>query len=331
MNLRQKNFFAAAVAAVAVAAALPIRAQDDTVTWRLVPDAKVDSSGIFLSQLVVPTTSSLVVSNSPVVLPHLRLAPAPSLGQTALISRDQVIQLARQSVPELAGTNWTGPRAVRVARRMHPITESEMIQLLTDTLQKSQVKDLGELELHLSHQLPPQSFIPDEGVTAKITELPGQGLQPEFFVRFELWNETEHVSDWQLAVKASIWRDVPIASERLIRGELLKDAPVQLERRDILITRDAILNWPPTDPNMELVDTVPAGMPVLNRSIHVRPLVARGRMVDGIYEDGALSISLKVEALEDGLAGQTIRVMNPKTKRELFGKVKNEQTILITL
>ena len=54
-------------------------------------------------------------------------------------------------------------------------------------------------------------------------------------------------------------------------------------------------------------------------------------LVDAVFQDGTLSISLKVEILEDGLLGQTIRVRNPKTKRELYGKVQNEETVLITL
>ncbi len=72
-------------------------------------------------------------------------------------------------------------------------------------------------------------------------------------------------------------------------------------------------------------------MPVLNRSVRVRPVIRRGQVVDGVYQDGSLSISLKVETLEDGLLGQTVRVRNPKTKRELYGKVQNEQTVLIAL
>jgi flagella basal body P-ring formation protein FlgA len=305
-------------------------AADEEVTWQLLPKVQVDGSGIFLSQLVVPTSSSSVVHPPTVVLPHLRLAPAPSLSQTASLSRAQIIELAHDAVPELAGTNWTGPAVVKVSRKTRPITDAAMIQLLTAALQEQQVKDMGELELRLLSPLPP-SLIPDEGVTIRITELPDAGIQPDFFVRCELWNGPEHVSDWQLGLKASIWHEIPVATDRLVRGLPLKDAPVQLVRRDVLVIRDALLNWPVTDPNIELNNTVVAGMPILNRDLHLRPLVARGKIVDGLYEDGPLSISLKVETLEDGQPGQTIKVLNPKTKRELYGKVKNEQTVLITL
>jgi len=132
-------------------------------------------------------------------------------------------------------------------------------------------------------------------------------------------------------VQASIWRDIPVAHSALTRGQLLKDADVTLERRDVLVQRDAFLNFSHADENLQLAENIPAGLPVLNRSVRVRPIIQRGQLVEGVYQDGSLSISLKVEILEDGLLGQTVRVRNPTTKRELHGKVQNEQTVVIAL
>ena len=50
-----------------------------------------------------------------------------------------------------------------------------------------------------------------------------------------------------------------------------------------------------------------------------------------VLQDGALSITMKVEVLEDGAPGQIIRARNPISRRDVSGKVLNEQTILITL
>jgi flagella basal body P-ring formation protein FlgA len=91
------------------------------------------------------------------------------------------------------------------------------------------------------------------------------------------------------------------------------------------------LNFPPTDDSLEISENVQSEMPLLNRAVRVRPAILRGRIVEGLFQDGTLSISLKVETLEDGLVGQTVRVRNPKTKRELYGKVQNDQTVLISL
>ena len=63
----------------------------------------------------------------------------------------------------------------------------------------------------------------------------------------------------------------------------------------------------------------------------MKPVVQRGQFVDGLVRDGSLNIALKVEVLADGLPGQTVRVRNPKTKREFYAKVQDEQTVVINL
>ncbi len=300
-----------------------IAAADEADAWQLLAQAQVDSSGIFLNQLVIPPAST-------VVLPQTRLASAPNLGQTASFSRDQISDLVRRLAPGLNATNWSGAAEVRVSRRTRPLTEFDITDLLTATLQRQYVNDRGELELHLTAPWTPVR-VPDEPLTLKAFDLPANGIMPDCIVRCELWNGKERVGEWRLAVKASIWREVPVAHSPLTRGDLLKDADVSLERRDVLVLRDAYLNFSHADENLELAENVPAGLPVLNRSVRARPIVQRGQLVEGIYQDGGLSISLKVELLEDGLPGQTIRVRNPKTKRELHGKVQNEQTVVIAL
>lgn len=108
-------------------------------SWQLPSEARVDSSGIFLNQIVN--------ANPPVALPRIRLAPAPSLGQTIFLSRDQVLALARTNVAGMSASNWTGPARVRVVRLTRELGEVEMTGLLRATLQRDYVKDLGELEL----------------------------------------------------------------------------------------------------------------------------------------------------------------------------------------
>ena len=296
---------------------------DEPDVWQLLPQAQVDSSGIFLNQLVVPPSTS-------VVLPQIRLASAPNLGQTASFSRDQITELLRKQTPALLVSNWSGATQVRVSRRTRQFIDSDMTDLLTATLQRECVQGRGELEIHLTHTWVPLP-VPDEPLTLKVFDLPSAGLIPNCVVRCELWNGKERVGDWQLAVQASIWREIPVAHSALTRGESLRDADVTLERRDVLVLRDAYLNFSHADENLQLAENIPAGLPVLNRSVRVRPIIQRGQLVEGVYQDGSLSISLKVEILEDGLLGQTVRVRNPTTKRELHGKVQNEQTVVIAL
>jgi flagella basal body P-ring formation protein FlgA len=146
-----------------------------------------------------------------------------------------------------------------------------------------------------------------------------------------LWTGEERVGGWQLAVQGKIWRDVPVARSLVRRGQLLRDADVTLERRDVLSLREPLSAGSLTDDSLELVENVSPRQPILTRSVRVRPLIRRGALVEGVLREGALTISLKVEALEDGLPGQTVRVRNPKSRRELYGRVESDQTVLIAL
>jgi flagella basal body P-ring formation protein FlgA len=292
------------------------------VSWELLPEARVDSSGIFLNQIVKSTP--------PVVLPQIRLAPAPPLGQAMVLTRDQVLALARTNVAGMNATNWTGPLRARVARRTRELSEADMTSLLTGALQREYAKDQGELELHFARPWAPVAA-PDEPLSVTLTEMPRAGVNSDFVAGFDLWNGKERVGHWQAVLQAKIWREIPLAHAALARGQLLRDADVVMERRDLLTVRDVVLDISKDDNSLALVENVAAGLPVPVRAVRPRPVVKRGQMVDGVFAQGALTISLKVEILEDGLLGQTVRVRNPKTRRELTGKVQNEETVNIAL
>ncbi|HET7626178.1 MAG TPA: flagellar basal body P-ring formation chaperone FlgA [Verrucomicrobiae bacterium] len=318
MNLRKSIFvFLALIAGAGVSVFA-----DGQNSWELRAEAKVDSSGIFLDQVISAVPSAII--------PHVRIASAPAFGRTNEFPRARILEMARKVLPELNGSNCLGAASIRISRRSRMLNSLELTKLLTAELQKNYVKDKGELELSLTR--PWNSVpVPDEPFALKVTDIPASGVSPNFVARFELWNNKEHIGNWQVAIQCHVWRDIPIAHSTLSRGESLAGADIILERRDLLLQRDVFMDYPTTDPSLELTETLRPGMPVLNRSVRVRPAIRRGRVVDGIYKDGALSISLKVEAMEDGLPGQTVRVRNPKTKRELYGKVENETTVLISL
>lgn len=290
-------------------------------TLALAPAAEVSGEGIYLDQVVV--------ADPPTALPRLRLAPAPAFGAIAALTRAQVAAFLRTNAPDFALTNWTGLDQVKVSRRTRSLEETEIRELLRATLQTQHVKERGELELRLSRPWNPV-LVADDDLTLRVLDLPATGPGANFIVRFEILAGEERLGAWQLAVLGRIWREIPVALAPVKRGQLLRDAPIGLERRDVLALRDAPGLMPPGQGDLEFTENVGAGQPILARSVRFRPVIQRGQLVDGVVEDGALMITLKVEAAEDALTGQVIRVRNPRTRRELTGKVLNEQTILIT-
>jgi len=287
---------------------------------QLRPAAQVDSTGIFLEQIVASATT----------LPALRLCDAPEFGKATVLDRARVEELLRRAGADIAVTNWTGAEAVQVSRLSRAFTESAMLELLTTVLRRDYVKDRGELELRLTRPWK-EVALPAEPLTLKILELPTAGVTPMFITRFELCTAREGLGVWQVSVQAHVWREVWVARSPLRRGEALGDADVARERYDMLVVREAVADFTAGDTTLELAESVPAGAPLRARSLRLRPVVHRGQTVLALLQDGALSITMKVVLLQDGAPGQVVLARNPVSRRDLVGKVLDEQTILIAL
>jgi flagellar basal body P-ring formation protein FlgA len=290
--------------------------------WLLRPQAAVDSEGVFLSQVVEVTP--------PQALPQVRLADAPPFGQAATLTRMQVLEVVRKAAPDLISSTWQGAERVRITRRSRTLTEADLKEQLTAVLQRDYVKDKGELELRLTRPWLPM-LVPDESLTLKILDLPTTGITANCIVRFELNTQRERIGAWQAPVQARLWREVWVARTPVKSGTPFVEADLTRERRDVINLREALLPEHPPAAALEMADTLAAGAPVSSRSVRLRPIVHRGQVVDAQLLDGAMTISLKAEVLENGVPGQVVRARNLQTKREFKGKVHDDQRLQILL
>ena len=288
--------------------------------FQLRASASADSTGIFLNQLV----------DTREALPVLRLCDSPAFGKAATLTREQIAGLLRAAGSELAVTNWPGPGTIRITRRTRAFTEADLLNLLTETLQRDCVKDKGELELRPTRPWT-EVNLPDEPLTLKILEQPTAGVTAAFITRFEIRTAREGLGVWQASFQAHIWREVWVAHTPIRRGESLDTADVIRERRDVLPVREALADFVVPDAAFEFSEPIMSGNLLLARTLKPRKVVHRGQIAQAVLQDGTLSITMKVEVLEDGAPGQIIRARNPLTRRDVSGKVVNEQTLLITL
>lgn len=227
--------------------------------------------------------------------------------------------------PLISATNAVAPAPANRA-----LEEAEIVTLLTDALQRDYVKSRGELELRLTRPWTARP-VPDAPLTVKILELPNAGVTASCIVRFELRSGEQKLGEWQTPLQARVWREVWVARSPAKRGENLADADLARERRDVINVREALAEFSERDPTLELAEPTQNGAILFARSVKLKTVIRRGQLADALIEDGTLRVTMKVEALEDGAPGQIIRARNPQTRRDVRGKVVNDQTIALTL
>ena len=195
-------------------------------------------------------------------------------------------------------------------------------------LQRESVKDRGDLELRFTRPWN-AVVVPDDPISIKITEMPSSGVSANFICRFDLMTGEEKVGSFQQMLGASVWREIYVAQSNVTRGTPLKDADVALERRDVLSARDYLTSLPLENPYVEFGQNVSAGSQVTGRLLRLKTIIKRGRMIDAVAQDEAMTISVRAEVLEDGVPGQMVRLRNARSKKEFKGKVRDEQTVVV--
>ena len=282
--------------------------------------AMVRSEGVFSTDLIQGVPA----------LPRVRVAPAPQVGAWSQLSRTSVVEALRIAGVDLSLVRWTGPESARVSRAMRDLGEVEVRDRITQELQRRFARNGGEIEVRLSRPWRSVS-IPDESLDIRLLDLPTAGLQSLISLKVEGLGGGDAVGSWFQPIQVRHGCEVPVAAAALRRGQPLVEVETMLERRDVLVSRGILKALPTAVQNYELAESLAPGQALSDRSLRLKTVVFRGRRVDARIQAGTLEITTKVEAMEDGYPGQSIRVRNPLSKREFRGVVQGEDSVLIPL
>lgn len=130
-----------------------------------------------------------------------------------------------------------------------------------------------------------------------------------------------------LAVRAH--QEVLVASRDLPRGAIVAAADVRRERRPM----ERMPRGPLTDPaeavGKEMQRGAAPGEVLTASAVAPARAVRRGAVVTLLLEGPGFRIVARGVASEDGAVGQTIKVVNQVSRRELAGKVEDERTVRV--
>jgi flagellar basal body P-ring formation protein FlgA len=179
----------------------------------------------------------------------------------------------------------------------------------------------GDLELELLRPFtaPPAS---EQPIRAVLLDAPSS-LSSNLLVRVRFLAGDKPVGETTLLCRAALMREVWYSRTPIERGSNFDPSQLDTRRADTLRERDAI---PASDPTAELnfVRAVPAGKLISWRDVSRRALVRKGEVIEVSAVDGMLSISMKAMAMENGSAGETVRVRNLESRKEFSALVVAE-------
>lgn len=235
--------------------------------------------------------------------------------------------LLAADAPLSGGTNVSGLPLRAADASSYTYSQENLLNDLTQQLTE-RYRANGELQVDLLRAwTPPRPTA--EPLSLIVLETPGT-LASTLLVRFRLQAGAQSVTETSLLVRVQLMKDVWVSRGPVDRAAAFDSAQFDIRRVDTLREREAV---PTSDTNSELTfaRAVPAGRVLTWRDLSRRALVRKGQVIEVCAVDGILTVSMKALAMENGTAGETVRVRNLESKKEFTALVVSESRAQVRL
>ena len=186
----------------------------------------------------------------------------------------------------------------------------------------------GELKLSLA-RVWPALRLPEADWLLTVTEWPAGGLAASLLVRVKIVSGSETIVEGQLPLRAQLWQEVWFAASQLDRSQALDRTSLTTQKSDVLRERIPLVSAKIDPATLELSQTVAAGRALTRRDVAVRPLIRKGQVVEAFAQAGQFGVRMKALAMENGAAGDLIKLQNLESHKQFNGQVTHESKVQI--
>ena len=130
------------------------------------------------------------------------------------------------------------------------------------------------------------------------------------------------------SVLVDCWAEVPCATMPMNKDELLDHNKITFKRMNVANLRGA--PWDGRGGPWQVVRPIPVEQVIYQSDVAHIPTVRKGSLVTLLYEGNSVRLSVQVEAMTDGAAGESIPVRNKQSKREVYGVVRDSGTVIVS-
>jgi flagella basal body P-ring formation protein FlgA len=129
--------------------------------------------------------------------------------------------------------------------------------------------------------------------------------------------------------RATLYNTVAVANTRLGRHEVISENDIRFEHRDVTRLADSYFCVPEQVVGKRVKRVTGVGTVLKSSDVEVIPLISRGSGVIVSIVVGAVSVTSKAKALEDGEMGELIRVQDLVTGKRLTGTVAGDRFVVL--
>jgi len=261
-------------------------------------------------------------------LAGLVLAPAPAPGESRSIAGSRVLAALQRELGTLDVVRYTIPALVRVRRASQDVTE-ETIREVVERYLVEQFAD-GQREARLrSLEVPGVVRIPPGPFEARVAVPPGAAVVGRARLQVELVQEGTVVRTVWITADVALEGTVVVARRPIARGETIGAEDLTVERREIPANGGDLVSDPLEAEGLVARAALPALAPLRREQLTAPILVRRGDAVLLVAERGGLRLTVPAEVQDEAAAGESVRVTNRVSKKDVVARVLDARTVRV--
>lgn len=152
-------------------------------------------------------------------------------------------------------------------------------------------------------------------------------LQNKFSCNAEIFADGKSFAKTDISGRFYLLSEIWVPARNIQKGELIK--PEMLRQIQVRVNRikPSFVTDKDKLVGLEAKKLLKEGKIVSDRDVGKQMLIKKGDTVTVVYKTDKMQITAKVEALNDGGEGDKIELLNPKSKKTLFGEVLDKDTV----
>ncbi len=123
------------------------------------------------------------------------------------------------------------------------------------------------------------------------------------------------------------WAAVPTVTAPINKGELVKPENITFVRKNLAYMRE--MPWDGRGGPWQAGRAISLDQPIFESDLSYVPTIKKGSIVKLVFASGTVRLSAAVEALSDGVSGETIPVKNVQSKRQVYAVVYDANTVVV--
>jgi flagella basal body P-ring formation protein FlgA len=247
-------------------------------------------------------------------------------GRPVNLTRPRLQQAMLQSMGQDFASLCLYPPALALQRGGRVLAPAEMHDVVVKTLTPLLAALPGEAQLS-DFRLPATVFLTDAKHRLELEE--PQNLTPgRLSLRFVV-RELDGSVNKRLTgtVFIDCWALVPCANLGLSKDETLDPGKVTFMRKNLAQVRGEI--WDGKGGPWRITRPIPIEQPIMVSDLTYLPTVERGSVITLVYQAKTVRLSVKAEALESGVKGESIPLRNLSSKKQVYATIVDAGTAVI--